>query len=94
MGSGGVSYEMKVKGCSENVRAAVRAQPWVSSLTETPVNGYTSWNVRVTDEAAAESNLLRMVLSEPTASVVEFGRQKYNLEEVFLNIVEGGNNGK
>jgi len=94
MGSGGVSYQLKVKGCSENTRAAVRAQPWVSSLTVTPVNGYTSWNVRVTDEAAAENNLLRMVLSEPTASVVEFGRQKYNLEEVFLNIVEGGNNGK
>ena len=48
----------------------------------------------MTDEAAAENNLLRMVLSEPAATVVEFGRQKYNLEEVFLNIVEGGNNGK
>ena len=94
MGSGGAAYQLKVKGCSENVRDAVRAQPWVSSLTETPVNGYISWSVRVTDEAAAESNLLRMVLSEPTASVVEFGRQKYNLEEVFLNIVEGDNNGK
>jgi ABC-2 type transport system ATP-binding protein len=94
IGSGGVSYQLKVKGCSENTRAAVYAQPWVSSLTETPVNGYTSWNVRVTDEAAAESNLLRMVLSEPSVSVVEFGRQKYNLEEVFLNIVEGDNNGK
>ena len=94
MGSGGVSYQLKVKGCSENIRAAVRAQPWVSSLTETPVNGYTSWNVRVTDEAAAENNLLRMVLSEPSARVAEFGRQKYDLEEVFLNIVEGANNGK
>jgi len=94
MGSGGVSYQIKVKSCGENTRNAVRAQPWVSSLTETPVNGYTSWSVRVTDEAAAESNLLRMVLSEPTASVVEFGRQKYDLEDVFLNIVEGGNNGK
>jgi hypothetical protein len=48
----------------------------------------------VTDEAAAEYSLLRMVLSEPTASVVEFGQQKYNLEDVFLNIVEGANHGK
>jgi hypothetical protein len=38
--------------------------------------------------------LLRMILSEPAASVVEFGRQKYNLEDVFLNIVEGANHGK
>lgn len=94
LGSGGASYQLMVKGCSENVREAVRTQPWVSSLTEVPVNGHVSWNIRVTDEAAAESNLLRMVLSEPAATVVEFGRHKYNLEEVFLNIVEGGNNGK
>ncbi len=94
LGSGGVAYQMKVKGCDEAIRNAVRAQPWVSSLTETPVNGYTSWSVRVTDEAAAENNLLRMILSEPAASVVEFGRQKYDLEDVFLNIVEGGHHGK
>jgi ABC-2 type transport system ATP-binding protein len=94
MGAGGADYQMKVRGCSEAVRQAVRTQPWVSSLTETPVNGYTSWSVRVTDETAAENNLLRMILSEPAASVVEFGRQKYNLEDVFLNIVEGANHGK
>jgi ABC-2 type transport system ATP-binding protein len=94
MDSGGAAYQLKVQGCSEAVREAVRAQPRVSSLTETPVNGYTSWSVRVTDEAAAEYSLLRMVLSEPTASVVEFGQQKYNLEDVFLNIVEGANHGK
>jgi ABC-2 type transport system ATP-binding protein len=94
MGSGGTAYQMKVRGCSETVREAVRTQPWVASLAETPVNGYVNWSVRVTDEAAAESTLLRMILSEPTASVVEFGRQKYNLEDVFLNIVEGANHGK
>jgi ABC-2 type transport system ATP-binding protein len=94
MGQSGATYQLKVTGCSENARDAVRAQPWVTSLTEVPANGYVSWSVQVTDEAAAESNLLRMVLSEPTATVVEFGRKKYNLEEVFLSIVEGGNNGQ
>jgi ABC-2 type transport system ATP-binding protein len=94
MGSSGATYQLKVAGCSGNVRDAVRAQPWVTSVTEVPGNGYLSWSVGVTDEAAAESNLLRMVLSEPAATVVEFGRKKYNLEEVFLNIVQGGNNGQ
>ena len=48
----------------------------------------------MTDEAAAENNLVRLVLSEPGATVLEFERQKYNLEDIFLKIVEGGNNGK
>ena len=94
-GSGETVYQLRVKGCSETVRDAVRAQPWVSTLTEAaPVNGYISWNIRVTDEAAAENNLVRLVLSEPGATVLEFERQKYNLEDIFLKIVEGGNNRK
>lgn len=94
MGPGGATYQLRVAGCSDNVRDELRAQPWVTNLTEVPGNGYLSWSVQVTDEEAAESNLLRMVLSEPTTTVVEFGRRKYNLEEVFLSIVEGGNNGQ
>src|SRR4030042_6873915 len=94
-GSGETAYRLRVKGCSETVLDEVRAQPWVSSLTEAgPVNETISWNIRVTDEAAAENNLVRLVLSEPGATVLEFERQKYNLEDIFLNIVEGGNNGK
>jgi ABC-2 type transport system ATP-binding protein len=93
-GSGETAYLLRVKGCSTQVREALCAQPWVSSLTEAPVNGYVSWNIRVTDEAAAENNLVRLVLAEPGATVLEFERQKYNLEDIFLKIVEGGNNGK
>jgi hypothetical protein len=79
---------------SEEARARVQALPWVSSLVETGSNGARAWQVSVDDEAAAESLLLRTVLSDPAVTVAEFGRQKYDLEEVFLNIVEGGNNGK
>ena len=45
-------------------------------------------------EAAAENNLVRLVLSEPGATVLEFEQQKFDLEDIFLKIVEGGNNGK
>jgi ABC-2 type transport system ATP-binding protein len=93
-GSGETTYQVRVKGCSAQVRDVVRAQPWVSSLTEAAVNGYISWNICVTDEAAAENNLVRLVLSEPGTTVLEFERQKYNLEDIFLKIVEGGSNGK
>jgi hypothetical protein len=45
--------------------------------------------VTVTDEAAAEAQLLRTVLSDAHINVLEFGRKKYELEEVFLGLVEG-----
>jgi ABC-2 type transport system ATP-binding protein len=93
-GSGGTVYRLQVRGADEATRARVKSQPWVASLTEQPVNGHVTWSVSVTDESAAESQLLRVVLADPSVMVTEFGRQKYDLEEVFLNIVEGGKNGK
>jgi ABC-2 type transport system ATP-binding protein len=93
-GSGGVVYRLQIRGADEATRKRIQAQPWVASLTEQPVNGHVAWSVCVTDEAAAESQLLRMVQADPEVTVTEFGRQKYDLEEVFLNIVEGGKNGK
>ena len=93
-GSGGIVYRLQLRGADEAIRSRVQSQSWVTSLTEQPVNGHESWCVNVTDEAAAESQLLRLVLTDPAVTVAEFGRQQYDLEEVFLNIVEGGKNGK
>ncbi len=93
-GSGSTVYRVQVRGASDAVRARVQAQPWVTSLAEKQVNGRFAWSVSVTDEAAAESQLLRLILEDPAVTVAEFGRQKYNLEEAFLNIVKGGSNGR
>jgi ABC-2 type transport system ATP-binding protein len=92
--SGGTVYQLKARGVDGNLKAQLQSQPWVSALVEQPANGTVDWRVTVSDEVAAEAQLLRLVLSNPMVSVVEFGRQKYNLEEVFLKIVEGGQHGK
>jgi hypothetical protein len=34
------------------------------------------------------------VLAGEALTVVEFSRKKFELEEIFLSIVEGGNNGR
>ena len=47
----------------------------------------------VTNEEAARAQLLRLVLADEGLSVAEFGRRKYELEEVFLNLVHGDDNG-
>jgi ABC-2 type transport system ATP-binding protein len=93
-GSGGVVYQIKTRGDSEQARSLVAAQPWVSGVKVQSANGLVTWQVSVTDEAAAESQLPRLVLSDPGLSLTEFGRVKHELEDVFMNIVDGGQNGK
>jgi ABC-2 type transport system ATP-binding protein len=93
-GSSGVVYHLTIRGESKAARMRLQCQPWVTKLTETGTNGGTVWQVTVSDEAAAQNQLLRLVLDDPAVNVSEFGRQRYDLEEVFLNIVEGGSHGE
>jgi hypothetical protein len=45
----------------------------------------------VTDEAAADDLLLRLILEDRSLQVKHFGRKTYNLEEIFLELVEKEN---
>jgi ABC-2 type transport system ATP-binding protein len=84
-------YEITLKGEVEagltNARERVTGQPWVQNLSITAVDGLTSWQVSVSDEAAAEDLLLRLILEDRSLKVKHFGRKTYNLEEVFIEIV-------
>jgi ABC-2 type transport system ATP-binding protein len=93
-GSEGTVYTLVVRGDAERAQAQVSSQAWVSSVSATPVNGHVAMQIAVKDETAAETQLLRLVLSDENLAVTEFGRKKYELEEVFLNIVEGSNHGR
>ncbi len=46
-----------------------------------------TWQVKVTDEAAAEDQLMSLLVSSGL-KVSNFGRKEENLEDVFINIVE------
>jgi ABC-2 type transport system ATP-binding protein len=93
-GSGATIYTLVLKGDPAEAQTRVSSQPWVSSVKATPGDGHTTWQVTVTDEAAAEDRLLRLALSDEHIKVTEFGRKKYELEEVFLGLVEGSDHGK
>ena len=93
-GSGGTVYHMVIKGEAEAARVRVARQPWVSAVNVAPRDGQTEWQVSVTDADAAEEHLLRWVLSEGNLRVTEFGRKKYELEEVFLSMVGEDNHGR
>jgi ABC-2 type transport system ATP-binding protein len=88
-GSGSTIYVLTLKGDPAQAQQRVAAQSWVTGIIAKAANTHTDWQVTVTDEAAAEEQLLRLVLADPQVKVLEFGRKKYELEEVFLGLVEG-----
>jgi ABC-2 type transport system ATP-binding protein len=85
-------YSVMLDGASIEIQQMVARQPWVSELNVSQKNGYFVWQVTVTDDEAARSELLRLTLSDGNTSVLEFGLMKYELEDVFLKITEGGQN--
>jgi len=90
-GKDGIVYSVIVKGDGGSAKTRLAQQPWVTSVTTESSNSTTTLQVNVTDTGAAEAQLLRLILADTGATVTEFGRKKYNLEEVFLGIVEGDN---
>lgn len=91
----GVVYSVTLKGGGSNGLGERLAElPWVAHTTVTQRNGTSMWQVSVSDEAAAEMHLLRSVMADPTVMVTEFSRKKFELEEVFMDIVKGDGNGR
>lgn len=85
---GGCTYELTVLGNVEAGLARLRSQPWVSDVVTGARNGASSLTVTVTDQESADSQLLRSLLEVNDITVTSFGRKHYDLEEVFLRLVE------
>jgi ABC-2 type transport system ATP-binding protein len=91
-GSEGVVFIVQLKGAAEETRTQVLSQPWVSGVVTGANNGKCTWQVSVSDPEAAEANLFRL-LAEGPAVVTEFRRKQYELEDVFMQVIEGGRHG-
>jgi len=92
-GAEGTVYKLTTEGEGAGIQELVGRQSWVSGISSTASNNQTSWQVTVSDEEAAKDQLLKLVINDGGATVTEFGRKKYDLEEVFLGLVKGGNDG-
>jgi ABC-2 type transport system ATP-binding protein len=93
-GSDGAVYKVTIKGDAERARARVADQEWVSGVSAVGDDGHYQWQVNVVDEVAAETQLLRLILADEQLMVTEFGRKKYELEEIFMSMVEGDEDGE
>jgi ABC-2 type transport system ATP-binding protein len=93
-GGGQATYLLTLAGgtpqAAQAAQAQVARQPWVTSLSAGASNGAVVWRVSVSDEDAAEANLLALVLAAGPVRVKDFRRKQHNLEEIFMQLVEGG----
>jgi ABC-2 type transport system ATP-binding protein len=92
---GSIIYNITVRSetqqAAAEAQARISSQPWVQNLNIAPEDGHTDWQVSVTDEAAAEDQLLGLILMDHSLKVMNFSRKLYNLEEVFMELVEKEN---
>jgi ABC-2 type transport system ATP-binding protein len=89
-GSDCVIYNLTVRGNGFATQQIVSQQPWVAAVSNTAENGKSTLQITVNDEPKAEAQLLRLVLADEQTAVTEFGRKKFNLEEIFMQMVDGG----
>jgi ABC-2 type transport system ATP-binding protein len=86
-GTGEIVYSVTLRGDAASAYAHVDEQSWVSGIEASQRGDQTIWQVSVTDEAAAEDQLLSLLVSAGL-KVSDFGRKEYDLEDIFLSIVE------
>jgi len=86
-GTGELIYTVTLRGDTQGAYTQVTQQPWVSGIESSLQDGHATWQVSVTDEAAAEDQLMSLLVSSGL-KVSNFGRKAQNLEDVFINIIE------
>ncbi len=89
-GTGDMVYVVSLRGDVHPIYERISTRPWVSTIQTRVANGLSRWQIHVTDAGAAESQLLSLLMSDDAVNVVEFGRQKQDLEDVFVDLVIGG----
>ncbi|MEN8615311.1 ABC transporter ATP-binding protein [Dehalogenimonas sp. THU2] len=87
------SYSLVTRGDGETLHGTLSGQPWVERVSRSSNNGQCTWDITVNNIEMAEGNLLRLALNSDGIFVVDFGRRKHHLEEVFMSLVEGESGG-
>ncbi|MFW9999252.1 MAG: ABC transporter ATP-binding protein [Candidatus Hodarchaeota archaeon] len=91
-GSEGTIYLVTLKGDTETAYKNVSNQSWVSNINVEKKNNKIKWQVQVTDDNMAEEKLLRLILENEKVKVTDFRLKQYELEEIFLQVLEEDEN--
>jgi ABC-2 type transport system ATP-binding protein len=90
-GSTAIIYDVIIEGPTDEAHQLVLSQDWVTGVKVQEENGDTKLQITVADEMKAETELLRLLMSVSGVLVTEFVRNRMDLEDVFMKIVEDAN---
>jgi ABC-2 type transport system ATP-binding protein len=88
-GSEGIVYSIHLKGDGDAAAKMVQSQSWVKAVKTGAHGEGTTLQVSVSDPDAAENQLLKLLVNSPVV-VTEFRLKQYELEDIFMQVVEGG----
>ncbi|MBD3196453.1 MAG: ATP-binding cassette domain-containing protein [Candidatus Lokiarchaeota archaeon] len=87
-GKEGIIYTVKIKNASERIQKSLLKQQWITDIQSEISENAQKWYINISDEDQAEKNLLRLLLKDDNVSITEFYRKKYELEDIFLKVIE------
>jgi ABC-2 type transport system ATP-binding protein len=88
-----IVYFITLEGNTIEAREEISNLPWISHLAEEPMNNIVQWRIAVNDPEKAKHALLPILVKNEQMTVLNFGRQERELEDVFMQLVGGGNHG-
>lgn len=88
LGEGEVIYNVELSEHKPRTLDRIRQLPWVSEVLVGMENGHSRWSIAVKDEEQARKDLLRQILEDDQAVILEYGRRKHELEDVFMDLVK------
>jgi ABC-2 type transport system ATP-binding protein len=80
-------YTVKLKKDPQRAYQLLSQQLWVSTV-ELKLGSPSVLDISVSDEAAAEENLLKLLVNEADNVLTDFRRAEFELEDVFMKMVE------
>jgi len=89
-GGEGTVYAVKLKGADvDDLRSRLSAQSWISNVIVEQNAGVSEWQISVSDDGAAEDNLLGLVQAKGN-KVLDYGEKDVELEDIFIKLVKEG----
>ncbi len=88
LGGSSTTYAISLDGDGANIVDDLGAQPWVTATRPVGGNG---WEIETVDRATAEHRLLRALTEDNGTRVTGFRPVRRNLEDIYLDLVEVGN---
>jgi ABC-2 type transport system ATP-binding protein len=87
---GNTIYRVVFRGDGTRLRQTLLELDWIERIDQVgQADDVATWSLVVTDPAAAEQNLFRRLAQADEVDILEYRRSRYELEDVFVRLVEG-----